>query len=43
MGLIISREKKVSNLSNPKEKLIDKNTLRLYILSNYYRYRISTR
>ena len=40
MGLIISRENKVSFT---KEKFIDKNALRLYILSNYYRYRISTR
>jgi hypothetical protein len=43
MGLIISRENYVSNLSNSKEKIIDKNALRLYILSNYYRYRITTR
>ena len=40
MGLIISRENYVSN---SKEKNIDKNALRLYILSNYYRYRIYTR
>ncbi len=40
MGLIISRENKITN---SKEKIIDKNALRLYILSNYYRYRICTR
>ena len=40
MGLIISRENYVST---SKEKIIDKNALRLYILTNYYKYRITTR
>ena len=43
MGLIISRQNKVSNLSNSKEQFANKNELRLYILSNYFRYRIRTR
>lgn len=40
MGLIISRENKVTHTKNNK---IDRNEYRLHIYNNYYKYRICTR